>query len=172
MWDAFTTISRHAIDLYVPLFNTSLNSAHRNKLGNVQSKEMRTCEKKKRQLWRKIKRFPNNALTRSKYRQCTFEWQQLVRKRHRDIEEHIIDSNDLGSFYKYIYGRIGKRFNNGAIHNPSKIVDTDEEKADDFDSYFHLLELLTTVLYLLLLRIIITKTWKTLMSRNWMFICQ
>jgi hypothetical protein len=59
-----------------------------------------------------------------------------VRKRDRDHEEQIIDSNDLGSFYKYINGRIGGRPSIGAIHDVNKIIDTDKEKANVFNSYF------------------------------------
>jgi len=58
-----------------------------------------------------------------------------------DKEEHIVNSNDLGSFYKYIDGRIGKRSSIGAIHNANNIVDTDtdEEKADVLTLAFRLL---------------------------------
>jgi hypothetical protein len=97
---------------------------------------MRACERKKRYLWRKLKSFPNNTLTRRKYRQCTFEWRQFVRKRDRDKEEYIIASNDLGSFYKYINGRIGNRSSIGAIRNADQIIDSDNEKANLFNSYF------------------------------------
>ena len=109
------------IGIYVPVFRASLKTARPEKPRKVQSKQMRTCERKKRQFWRQIKRLPYNALTRSKYRQCTFEWRQLVRQRDKDQEEHIIDSNDLGSFYKYINGRIGKRSSVGAIPDANTI---------------------------------------------------
>jgi hypothetical protein len=59
-----------------------------------------------------------------------------VRKRDRDHKEQIIDSNDPGSFHKYIKGRIGGRPSIGAIHDVNKIIETDKEKANVFNSYF------------------------------------
>jgi len=53
----------------------------------------------------------------------------------RDKEEHIVNSSDLGSFYRYINGRIGKRSSIGSIHNANNIVDTDKEKANVFNSH-------------------------------------
>jgi hypothetical protein len=135
-WDAFIVILHHAIDLYVPVYKISLKKVCCDKPCKVQSKQIRTYERKKRQLWRKMKRFPYDALTRSKYRKYTFEWRQLVTKGDRDREEPIIDSNDLGSFYKYINGRIGRRSSIDAIHDADKIIDTDKEKANVFNSNF------------------------------------
>ena len=70
---------------------------------------------KKRLLWNKVKLFPCNTEYRSKYRHHVFEWRKLVRQRDKDVEERIVESNNLGAFYRYINKRIGNRSDNGAM---------------------------------------------------------
>jgi hypothetical protein len=90
-----------------------------------------------------------------------FEWRQLVRKCDRDHEEHIIDSNHTGSFFKYITGQFGRRSSIGVIQDADKIIDTDKEKANVLNSNFSSVGVADNGLLLWSLKIIVTKKWKT-----------
>jgi len=101
------------------------------------TRAMRKCERKKRLLWNKVKLFPCNTEYRSKYRHHVFEWRKLVRQRDKDVEERIVESNNLGAFYRYINKRIVNRSDIGAITNDTgRVLIEEDEKANAFNDYF------------------------------------
>jgi len=57
---------------------------------------------KKRTLWRQHKRNPSDTVLHSKYRQCQILCRQAIHYHENSVESRIVNSNNLGTFCRYI----------------------------------------------------------------------
>jgi len=72
---------------------------------------------------------------------------QIIRKREKETESHIIDRNNLGTFYRYVNNRISYRNNIGPlIDDDGNVLTDNDQKADLFKEYLPRLALWTMVL--------------------------
>jgi len=44
-----------------------------------------------------------------KYRECVHQWRRLIQQQQEKSEEHPIEANSIGSFYKFVNRRISTR---------------------------------------------------------------
>jgi len=92
---------------------------------------------KKHRLWRKLSACPYDLCVRNKYRVCCRRWNQLLRDREISIESNIIESNNLGAFYRHINNRITQRDNISVIVTDNDtLLTADIDKANEFNRYF------------------------------------
>jgi len=107
-------------------------------------------------LWQKLQVNPHDSLSRSKYRECIFEWRKLIRQDEMRAEQQIVDSCDLGAFYRHVniikqkftiisyncsiarsVSNTANRSGNGAIvADDGKLLLDDADKANAFNHYF------------------------------------
>jgi len=134
-WTAFANTLHQCIDLFVPS-RIVQNS------NTIVSKQRRTlpvrkCARKKLNLWKKLNTTPYDLSLRSKYRDCAYEWRRLIRQSELLDEERIVNSNNLGAFYRFVYKRTTNRCGIGAIidKNGSPITDS-QQKANAFNLFF------------------------------------
>jgi len=77
---------------------------------------------------------------RREYRDCINEWQNQLKSFERKVENSVIESNDVGAFYKHVNNkRLTYRRGIGAlVDNDGRpnIVSSDSEKASLLNSYF------------------------------------
>ena len=95
------------------------------------------CKTNKLKLWRKLSQHPNLYSIHNKYRQCFSLWNRLVKNHEAEIEKRIIESRNLGAFYRYINNRLTHKDGIGAIVTSNNTVLTDDtDKANEFNTYF------------------------------------
>jgi len=135
MWDAFMSVLYTSVQLFVPTARTGeCRNYHKRRLNYT--REMRKCNAKKRNLWRKLKLYPGDTLSRAKYLDCVHLWRSLIRQQELLTEQRIIDSNNLGTFYRFVNKRISNRAGIGAVLENGVELTADRDKARAFNSYF------------------------------------
>jgi len=133
LWDAFISVLQTAIDLFVPRHN-GVASVHRRKHYPL---SLRKLTAKKRLLWKKFRDSQHDPVVRRQYLACVKNWRQELKCFERQVESNIIESNNLGKFYRYVNKRLTYRRDLGALigTDGATVVD-DEEKATLFNNYF------------------------------------
>ena len=134
-WLAFTTILKQAIDLFVPtrcVRNTASRLCKPKHMPAVHK-----CANKKRRLWKKLRNAPHNLLLRSQYRDCVYQWRCLLRRSALLTESRIVDTNNLGAFYRFVNQRTKNRSGIGPIlDNKGTLITSDLCKANAFNEFF------------------------------------
>ena len=134
-WAQFCRLLQHAIDLFVPSFVASNSSKHSRKPRRPRA--VRKCEMKKARLWKQLSKSPHDSLLRSKYRDCAYEWRQLVQQNVILTEERVVSANHLGAFYRYVYKRTANTSGIGVIMDSSGVAITNDcDKANAFNQFF------------------------------------
>jgi len=78
-----------------------------------------------------------NSATHMRYRECVQEWRRNVEKQEVEAEEHIVGSNDLGAFYRFVNKRVSNRSKIVGVKDPSGVVLTEDKAiANAFSDYF------------------------------------
>ena len=133
LWDAFISVLQTAIDLFVPRHN-GVASVHRRKHYPL---SLRKLTAKKRLLWKKLRDSQHDPVVRRQYLACVKNWRQELKCFERQMETNIIESNNLGKFYRYVNKRLTYRRDLGALigTDGATVVD-DEKKATLFNNYF------------------------------------
>ena len=92
---------------------------------------------KKQTLWKKCALFPSDVHLRWKYRECVNRYRNHCRRIVRQQEEHIINANNLGAFYRHVNQRIGHRDAIGPlIDSSNNVIVSDTAIADMFNKHF------------------------------------
>jgi len=73
------------------------------------SYSLRKCAARKRKLWSKMHRNSLDSKVRFEYRECVEKWRQILQNDKTAREEHIVEANNLGPFYRYVNQRISSR---------------------------------------------------------------
>ena len=74
---------------------------------------------------------------RTQYKACVEAWRLQTRERDKQTEMRVIESNNLGTFYKYVNMRISYRSGIGALtDNFGDVITDDVRKANMFNDYF------------------------------------
>jgi len=60
-------------------------------------------------LWRRLKADPNSSAARDQYSKAESRCRLLVRKYEIRKENDVIESNNLGKFYRFINGRLANK---------------------------------------------------------------
>ena len=127
-----------AVDLFVPSYLVPSNSNSSLLPGKPRRpRVIRKLETKKRHLWRMLQLTPHDSRLRSKYRECVFIYKQLLQQNEIRTEEHIITSDNLGVFYRFVNKRLANHSGIGVVFDSSGIALADDvDKANAFDRYF------------------------------------
>lgn len=131
-WSAFVDFLWAVIDTCVPKYG---NCNIRN--GKRYPKEIRKLIVKKRNIWRKHKLNPTDLEIRWQYRSCVSELRIRCRDLDRQHEERVVNSKNLGEFYKYVNNRTKYRTPIGALINGDGVVVTsDPVKANMLNDFY------------------------------------
>ena len=136
LWDEFMSILYATIEWHVPKRNSA---KHRNtrKPYTRSTRDLRKCLAKKRYLWRQLRNNKCDTQVRVKYRECVCLWRSLVQQQQMRVEERLIESNNMSSFYKFVNKRSSNHVAIGPIIDRDKVVVTDNyDKACVFNDYF------------------------------------
>ena len=92
---------------------------------------------KRRRLWKAMRTDPNDLNKRHEYRVCTNELRHENHLLVTQEENNIIQTNNVGVFYKYINNRIRYRKAIGSLLDDSgNVVTSDQRKAEMFNNYY------------------------------------
>ena len=131
-YSAFLSIVRHAINVCVPIRHKRCFTGKKK-----WPHALKVCKTNKLKLWRKLSQHPLDPNLQIKYRECCSLWNRLVHNHETEIEKHIIESRNLGAFYRYINNRLTHKDSIGAIVTSNNVVLTDDtDKANEFNKYF------------------------------------
>jgi len=88
-------------------------------------------------LWKKLRQQPQSLTLRTKYRDCVNDWRQALQSHKLTQERHVIESNNLGAFYRHINSRLSHRASLGPLYSSNGLLLTDDvDKAELFNTYF------------------------------------
>ena len=136
MWNAFVQMLWFAINLFVPSYTKDTHGNTRTMCRRPKSRKVRKCSVKKRKLWNKLRLHPQDPSLRHQYRECVRQWRVALRADEVAHEQHIIDANDLGAFYRFVNKRLAGRSSVGAIVADGSILTDNHQKANAFNKYF------------------------------------
>jgi len=133
MWDMFIDTIYTAVDSCVPKCKVTTTTLKRGHHPRVLWKL--TCKKRRR--WKKCKNSPHDPAIRGRYRDCAKQWQQEIRTFEMTKENDVIQSDNLGTFYKFVNKRLKYRSTIGAlVDNSGNTIANDTEKANLLNEYF------------------------------------
>ena len=134
LWAEFSTILNNAVDLFVP---SKLVTPHNAFKRRNYPKHVRVLINRKRAIWKLMKKFPSSPSIRIKYNRLSAECRLAIRRYERSMENKVIESNNLGAFYRFVNSRSSRRSGVGPLVGPNgKIVTSDKEKADLLNKFF------------------------------------
>jgi len=118
MWPAFIDTIVHIVSLYI-LYRTSRNCVRSQKCHNrVYPKDIRKAFAAKLRCWRRYKANPDNAL-KLKYHQYTQTCKQLIGDHEKNCETRVLDTDNIGAFYKFVNRRLGNITGISPLHDES-----------------------------------------------------
>jgi len=133
-WKSFVDTLWSAVAMFVPLRSTGNVSYHRHKR---YPKSVRRLMAKKRRLWRRCRRHPDDWHARQSYRDCSNLCSGSLQNLDNIVESSVVESNNLGTFYRYINKRMNHRNPIAALADSmGSLVVSDSDKANLFNQYF------------------------------------
>ena len=99
-------------------------------------REVRRCDLKKRKLWRKLTTDPHDSQLQAKYRECCALWRRSVHNAQIAVEQRIVESKNLGNFFRHVNARLSSQANISCIMDGNTMVLDDYAKANVFNKYF------------------------------------
>ena len=114
IWSAFTNILNEAIDLSVPS-----KPVARRKFTTKRHypRNIRLLFNRKRAVWRLYKADSLNQSTKEIYKKLSAECRLAVRRYELSLEDKVINSNNIGKFYRFVNSRMSCRSGVGALIN-------------------------------------------------------
>jgi len=132
-WPAFIDLLWETVDEFVPYSVTRVQPGKQ----KSQPRELRKLVSKKRSLWKKLKKNPSSLQIQWEYRDYVHKYRDACFRFNKVAEMQIIESENLGAFYKHVNRRIKHRsVIPPIIDSTGVIVTTDENKANTLNEYF------------------------------------
>ena len=134
LWKAFRDILYDAIDRYVPsrperCMQTRVKSHYPPKIKRAIARK--SC------LWRKLKSDPSNDKLAASYKNAESRSRALLSNYELKLENDVINSNNIGSFYNFINKRLTRKSGIGALSIADGEFCTDElGRANILNDYF------------------------------------
>ena len=101
------------------------------------SRALSKCTAKKRRLWHYLKCNPYDSRAYADYHHCVQQWRRLVKQQQASTEEHIIEANNLGTFYNFVNKCISNKSKISAVKSSTEVTLTaDLDIANAFNDYF------------------------------------
>ena len=131
-FDAFYSVLNHCIANYVPVKVVRPNAQHRKKY----PLHIRRLLRKKQYYWRSSKHF-NSAALHDKYVEMAKKCKHAIEEYNRDVESRLIDSNNIGRFYKHCNSKFRSRTNVPFLKQTDGTLTTDPKtKAEMLNLHF------------------------------------
>ena len=133
IWAQFKSIIYPIIDLNVPKHLIPHNKKHKPR---HYPKHIRTLLTRKAAIWRSLKYNKSDQL-RSKYAQIVSDCKEAITKYDIDRESKLLDTNNLGAFYKFVNGKLSNSSGIPPLTDPAgNLLISDCDKANLLNSYF------------------------------------
>lgn len=116
------------MELFIPSCNNKSISANSK---NKYRKQIRQLLSNKSRTWRAIKANPSNTNLIEKYKQLTSKVKDALRSHEIEKETKIINSENIGTFYKYVNRKMSHPSGIGVLYdNNCKPTIDDNKKAE------------------------------------------
>jgi len=119
---SFYDVLNECIELYVPVLPPVSKNA--NKTDRKYPSKVRKLLRKKRDLWRRLKRFKTPEIT-AKYREACFSYRAALIEADRKFEESLVESCNLGKFFRYASSKFTGRKNVASLLNKDGLLVSD-----------------------------------------------
>ena len=140
LWSSFCNILQCAVDLYVPTrpAGSPAPCSFIAKNPKRYPRVIRQAMGRKRCLWRLRRQHPADSNLADRYRTACMECRQLINDFEARRETAVVDSNNLGKFYRFVNKRLSCKSGVGALFDQTsnKTVLTDQGKANVLNDYF------------------------------------
>ena len=134
LWEAFCHILNLGIDQFVPCHTKNSNLTKSKK---KYPKNIRQLLSNKSKTWRAMKANPNSTNLIAKYKTLTTKLKDAMRSHEIEEETKIINSDNIGTFYKYVNRQLSHPSGIGVLYdNYNQPIIADNKKADLLNSYF------------------------------------
>jgi len=133
LWTAFSAALDEAIDGNVP----SVPVQRRPSAPKRYPRYIRVLFSRKRAVWRQYRNDRSNKILKAKYDKISDDCRAAVKRYEIAKENAIINSNNLGNFYRYVNQKLSCRSGVGSLTNKKgDHVTTDVDKANILNEYF------------------------------------
>jgi len=134
IWKAFVNVINEAIELSVP----TVPNDHQHSINLKRyPRHIRQLYSRKNVIWKKYKTNRADITLKENYDKITAECRLAVRKYEIARENKIIDSNDIGKFYRFVNNKMTCRTGIGSLVNDAgEHATMDKDKADILNNYF------------------------------------
>ena len=134
-WTAFSDVLQTGIDLFVPFKYVSSSSSVKCKRWYPAA--IKHAVARKRCLWRKHRESPDDVNLLAAYRRVDEKYRQLVRQHEIKREQRVIESDNAGSFFRFVNGKLSCRRGLGALNDDNgDVVTSDIDRANLLNDYF------------------------------------
>ena len=134
IWKAFCDHLDAAIDLFVPA--VEVQSRPRIKARQY-PRHIRRLLARKLTVWRAYKSNRSDSRLKERYEQITADCCNAIRKHEMYIENKVINTANIGTFYKHVNKRLSSRSNVAALVTSSgEVAQTDMDKAEVLNNFF------------------------------------
>ena len=129
---AFLSTVNNAITQFAP---TSIKRVRKSAACSYPN-DIRKLVSKKSLLWQKVKKF-NTKQLRDSYRDAAHAVRIAIHAHTYKLESNLIDSSNLGSFYRYVNKKLSSRSGVGSLkRSDGSITNDPREKAELLNNYF------------------------------------
>jgi len=134
IWSAFCQHLNDAINLFVPSVEVRPRRALRIRR---YPRHVRRLLARKLTVWRAYKANRKDELLQARFEQLTLDCRDAIRKHEMYLENKVVNSNNVGAFYKHVNKHLSNRSNIGALTTPSgDTALNDAEKAEVLNNFF------------------------------------
>ena len=134
-WHCIVETLWSAVAMFVPV-HSKVSSTTQTKHKRY-PKSIRRLIAKKRRLWNRWKQHPHDLNAKQLYGDCTKLCHISIQTFEAKVESDIVESNNLGTFYRYINKRMNHQTSIAAIHDKTgNLVVHNSDKANLFNQYF------------------------------------
>ena len=135
LWTAFSDVLQTAVDMFVPFKYVS--SSCNVKCQRWYPAAIKHAVARKRCLWRKHRESPDDVNLMAAYRRADEKYRQLVREHEIKREQRVIESDNVGSFFRFVNGKLSCRRGLGALNDDNgNVVTSDIDRANLLNDYF------------------------------------
>ena len=135
LWSAFSNVLQTAIDLFVPV--NYIRRDNSVKCRRWYPAALRRAIVRKRCLWRKHRESPDDERLLEAYHGAEGKCRQLLREYEIKRENRVIDSDNTGSFFRFVNGKLSCKRGLCAINDDKGgVITGDAERANLLNDYF------------------------------------
>ncbi len=135
LWSAFSNVLQSAIDLFVPVNYVRRDNSV--KCRRWYPAALKRAIARKRCLWRKHRESPDDERLLAAYHSAERKCRQMLRDYEIKRDNRVIDSDNAGSFFRFVNGKLSCKRGLGAINDEKGgVITGDAERANLLNDYF------------------------------------